>query len=436
MTNNENIKSIINKHLQVEGFNPDDYKQYYPNGTPYLPFNIQLQWFRMVYPNGKLPVYRPEWTPDKSPMTFVATARVYKDINDPQDAYLAEASAFRGPDVKLADSGESIDPYHAVQVAALSMALKNAGFWCSITDADRTPVLEKANPETTADTSKGADGAENTETVSGVTAKEAAESSGKPAGKKRGRKAAADKPIEAEKPANEVPAENKEPETVLPSESAAETESSVEAEKPADEAANAEESVVKDTAADENTEANPVENAMEFSELLNPPKTEETAVSDVQDAAGNEEVIPAKEEEQTAAEADVANEASEAPENTTETPAVNDTSEDVVEPAEETPVPAEEPEKEVEEAPVEEPPADLEKRLEKLRAIPYSIHYYTGTIGDLEQKYLAGEELGRNIINNLLTSSLVARKFPEVTAAAKELAELVHKDWLEALEEN
>ena len=136
----------INKELMVEGFNPDSFKQYYDDGTAYLPFKVQLAWFRLRYPNGKTPVFRPEWSMERTPGTYVATARVYKDASDPVDNYLSEASAKKGPDTKIVDTEISIDAYNDVQRAALSMALRFAGFWCSLTEEDLSKELKTDTP--------------------------------------------------------------------------------------------------------------------------------------------------------------------------------------------------------------------------------------------------------------------------------------------------
>lgn len=144
MKKNE-VMMPINKELMVEGFNPDDYKQYYEDGTPYLPFKVQLTWFRMKYPNGKTPVFRPEWSLEKNFNEYVATARVYKDTTDAVDNYLSEASAKRGPNTKIQGTEVEIDPYVDVQRAALSMALRFAGFWCSLTASDLSRDLLNTN---------------------------------------------------------------------------------------------------------------------------------------------------------------------------------------------------------------------------------------------------------------------------------------------------
>lgn len=50
-----------------------------------LPVMIQMAWFRMKYPEGKIAV-----TTEPGKDCFVATARVYPSYKDPADCYLAE----------------------------------------------------------------------------------------------------------------------------------------------------------------------------------------------------------------------------------------------------------------------------------------------------------------------------------------------------------
>jgi hypothetical protein len=84
-----------------------------------LPVMIQMAWFRMKYPEGKITV-RTEPGHD----CFVATARVYPSYKDPADCYLAEASASRGE----APDKPSVSPREWAQTAAIGIALRNAGF--------------------------------------------------------------------------------------------------------------------------------------------------------------------------------------------------------------------------------------------------------------------------------------------------------------------
>ena len=84
-----------------------------------LPVMIQMAWFRMKYPEGKIAV---STEPGKD--CFVATARVYPSYKDPVDCYLAEASASRGE----APDKPSVSPREWAQTAAIGIALRNAGF--------------------------------------------------------------------------------------------------------------------------------------------------------------------------------------------------------------------------------------------------------------------------------------------------------------------
>ena len=84
-----------------------------------LPVMIQMAWFRLKYPEGRIAV---EVTPAKD--CFVAKARVYPNYQDGPECYLAEASASRGPD----PAHPSVSPREWAQTAAVGVALRNAGF--------------------------------------------------------------------------------------------------------------------------------------------------------------------------------------------------------------------------------------------------------------------------------------------------------------------
>lgn len=126
--NNSNDKAamlaMIEKINEVDGFDPTPFAVDYTDlGTgetrKRLPVMIQMAWFRMKYPDGKISV---QVTPAKD--CFVATARVYPKYNDPVDAYLAEATASRGP----SPDKPSVSPREWAQTAAVGIALRNAGF--------------------------------------------------------------------------------------------------------------------------------------------------------------------------------------------------------------------------------------------------------------------------------------------------------------------
>lgn len=126
--NNSNDKLanlvLIEKINQVDGFDPTPFAVDYTDLTTgevrkRLPVMIQMAWFRMKYPEGKIAV---SVTPGKD--CFVATARVYPSFKDPAESYLAEATASRG---YLAEK-PSVSPREWAQTAAVGIALRNAGF--------------------------------------------------------------------------------------------------------------------------------------------------------------------------------------------------------------------------------------------------------------------------------------------------------------------
>lgn len=109
---------------RVEGFDPAAFAVEYTDmntGEVHkrLPVMIQMAWFRLKYPEGRIAV---EVTPAKD--CFVAKARVYPNYQDGPECYLAEATASRGPDPEH----PSVSPREWAQTAAVGVALRNAGF--------------------------------------------------------------------------------------------------------------------------------------------------------------------------------------------------------------------------------------------------------------------------------------------------------------------
>ena len=88
--------SVLEQINAVEGFDPRPFAVDYTDlGTGQtrkrLPVMIQMAWFRLRYPEGKISV---EVTQVHD--CFVAKARVYPNYRDPVECYLAEATASRG----------------------------------------------------------------------------------------------------------------------------------------------------------------------------------------------------------------------------------------------------------------------------------------------------------------------------------------------------
>lgn len=109
---------------QVEGFDPAAFAVEYTDMNTgevrkRLPVMIQMAWFRLKYPEGRIAV---DVTSAKD--CFVARARIYPNFRDGLECYLAEATASRSPD----PAHPSVSPREWAQTAAVGVALRNAGF--------------------------------------------------------------------------------------------------------------------------------------------------------------------------------------------------------------------------------------------------------------------------------------------------------------------
>lgn len=109
---------------QVDGFDPAPFAVDYTDlGSgevrKRLPVMIQMAWFRLKYPEGRIAVQV-----NAVKDCFVATARVYPSYKDAADCYLAEATASRG----YCEEKPSVSPREWAQTAAVGIALRNAGF--------------------------------------------------------------------------------------------------------------------------------------------------------------------------------------------------------------------------------------------------------------------------------------------------------------------
>lgn len=126
--NNSNEKAAMLAKIasinQVEGFDPTpfaaDYTDLNTNETrKRLPVMIQIAWFRLLNPEGKIAV---SVTPAKD--CFVATARIYTSYKNSPDEYLAEATASRS----FQEDKPTVSPREWAQTAAVGIALRNAGY--------------------------------------------------------------------------------------------------------------------------------------------------------------------------------------------------------------------------------------------------------------------------------------------------------------------
>ncbi len=116
--------AIIGNINKVDGFDPAPFAIDYADLNTgevrkRLPVMIQMAWFRLKYPEGRIAV---QVVPARD--CFVAMARIYPSYKDPADAYLAEATASRG----YCEDKPSVSPREWAQTAAVGIALRNAGF--------------------------------------------------------------------------------------------------------------------------------------------------------------------------------------------------------------------------------------------------------------------------------------------------------------------
>ena len=123
MSKEEQLRKLWEIH-QVEGFDPAAFAVEYTDMNTgeqrkRLPVMIQMAWFRLKYPEGRIAV---EVTSAKD--SFVAKAQVYPSYKDGPECYLAEATASRGPD----PTHPTVSPREWAQTAAVGVALRNAGF--------------------------------------------------------------------------------------------------------------------------------------------------------------------------------------------------------------------------------------------------------------------------------------------------------------------
>lgn len=115
---------ILNTINKVEGFDPSALAVEYVDLTTQekrkrLPVMAQLAWFRLKHPEGKIAI-----SVEAVKDYFVATARIYVSYKDPQECYLAEATASRRYD----QLKPTVSPREWAQTAAVGIALRNAGF--------------------------------------------------------------------------------------------------------------------------------------------------------------------------------------------------------------------------------------------------------------------------------------------------------------------
>ena len=143
-TNTPNRKAMldaISKINAVDGFDPSAFVEEYegPGGEPIsgIPVAVQEAWFRLKYPEGRIAVHA-ELGANKD--SIVAHARIYKHYTDPDECFLAEASAARS----YSEKAPNVSPREWAQTAAIGIALRHAGFGLQFKVAGE-PSLPVAN---------------------------------------------------------------------------------------------------------------------------------------------------------------------------------------------------------------------------------------------------------------------------------------------------
>ena len=153
----QKMLTMIDGINKVEGFDP------YPlaidiadlnssESRKHLPVVVQIAWFRMKYPEGKIST-----TVTRDQDYYVATSRVYPSYKEGGEAYLAEGTAARKYNAEM----PSVNPREWAQTASVGIALRNAGFGLQFAlageDIEPTPLYSGADKPT--DASGADDGA-------------------------------------------------------------------------------------------------------------------------------------------------------------------------------------------------------------------------------------------------------------------------------------
>ena len=154
----QKMLTMIDGINKVEGFDP------YPlaidiadlnssESRKHLPVVVQIAWFRMKYPEGKIST-----TVTRDQDYYVATSRVYPSYNEGGEAYLAEGTAARKYNAEM----PSVNPREWAQTASVGIALRNAGFGLQFAlageDIEPTPLY--SGSEKPVDSSGAVSGAE------------------------------------------------------------------------------------------------------------------------------------------------------------------------------------------------------------------------------------------------------------------------------------
>lgn len=125
------LSEAVQQLNRVEGFEPKDYlrKEETEEGVSfYLDTKYRILWYRLMYPHGK--VFKIPKVLNRDYATF--EVRIYADINDPLENFLANGFASRYKDESNEQFGMNF--VETAETAALGRALKDAGFGTQFCD--------------------------------------------------------------------------------------------------------------------------------------------------------------------------------------------------------------------------------------------------------------------------------------------------------------
>lgn len=147
----------IDEINRVEGFDPYplaiDIADLNSSETrKHLPVVVQIAWFRMKYPEGKIAT-----SVVRDQEYYVATSRVYPNYKDGIEAYLGEGTAARKYNAEM----PSVNPREWAQTASVGIALRNAGFGLQFSlageDIEPSPLYAGEDSSSKNDASTGSE---------------------------------------------------------------------------------------------------------------------------------------------------------------------------------------------------------------------------------------------------------------------------------------
>lgn len=123
------LSEAVQQLNRVEGFEPKDYlrKEETEEGVSfYLDTKYRILWYRLMYPHGK--VFKIPKVLNRDYATF--EVRIYADINDPLENFLANGFASRYKDESNEQFGMNF--VETAETAALGPCAEGRRFWHTV----------------------------------------------------------------------------------------------------------------------------------------------------------------------------------------------------------------------------------------------------------------------------------------------------------------